>query len=236
MPQTADRIHQSLRRRILSGELAAGVRLREEQVAAEFDISRTPVREAIRRLQAESLVTLSPNRGAEVRRWDAGDYEELFDLRELLESHAARRAAERGEAGIDALTGLCERMERQREEMLAGRADPTAAYAEITRLNLELHRGIHLAGGRRLLPDLLTGLIEVPFVRRTIDRYSDAQLQRSFAQHRDLVAAIAASDGAWAHAAMTTHLRGARGTFRLDIDSPEDPAIHTPTPTLEEQP
>lgn len=217
MTQPVTEIHEALRRQILTGELAAGSRLREEQIAASFAVSRTPVREAIRRLEAESLVTLVPHRGAQVREWDAADHEEVFDLRELLEAHAAEVAATSGIADVEALTDLCDRMEAQRETLRSGDlADPSAAYDEITRLNLEFHRRIHLAGGRRLLPELLSGLIEVPLVRRTFHRYTEDQLNLSFAQHRELVAAIAAGDGPWAHAVMTSHLRSSRATYRLD--------------------
>lgn len=233
MSQSVERVYQALRGEILSGTRPAQTRLREEQVAADLGVSRTPVREAIRRLAADSLVTLTPHRGAVVRRWDADDYEEIFDLRELLESHAAARAAASGTADVGALATLCDRMEQLGADLRAGTADPDAAYAEITALNLALHRAVHAAAGR-LVPDLLSGLIEVPLVRRTFHRYSAEQMQRSFAQHRDLVAAIAAGDDGWAAAVMTAHLRSARTTFRLDVLGSPDLAAASPVPGAEE--
>jgi len=231
--QSADRVYRTLRSEILNGTRPAQSRLREEQLAADLGVSRTPVREALRRLEADSLVTVVAHRGAVVRRWEAADYEEIFDLRELLESHAAARAAAGGTADVAELLSLCDRMEELAAEIEAGVGDAGAAYDEITALNLRLHRTVHAAGGR-LVPELLSGLIEVPLVRRTFHRYSQAQMRRSFAQHRELVAAVAAGDGAWTAAVMTAHLRAARSTFRLDLEADPDHATCPTDPISEE--
>ena len=93
MARLASEAYEKVRGRILSGELGDGVRLGEEELAEALSISRTPVREALRRLAAEGLVELLPNRGARVPRWDESDVNDIFDLRAVLESHAAGRAA-----------------------------------------------------------------------------------------------------------------------------------------------
>src|SRR5579864_4506652 len=82
-----------IREAILDGRLEPGARLKEEELARELGISRTPVREALLVLQAEGLIVAEPNRGASVRRHDAEDLHDLYQLRALLEGHAARRAA-----------------------------------------------------------------------------------------------------------------------------------------------
>ncbi|WP_243793921.1 GntR family transcriptional regulator [Saccharopolyspora gloriosae] len=220
MSQAATRAYSELRQEILTGVRPAGTRLREEELAETFELSRTPVREALRRLEADGLVRLAPHRGAEVVRFEDEDVDELFDLRCLLESHAARRAAERGDTDVAALRELCERM----EHLLHDLDDP--GYDEITRLNMEFHRAVHRAGGRRLLPDLMSRVIDVPLVRRTFHQYTAAELDRSFAQHRELVDAIAAGDGEWAHAVMQSHLRAARTS--LGRTPPDD---HAETPS-----
>src|SRR3954454_9399652 len=84
-----------IRDAIIEGRLEPGRRLKEEELARELGISRTPVREALLVLQAEDLVVATPNRGATVRIHDAKDLDDLYELRSLLEGHAARRAAER---------------------------------------------------------------------------------------------------------------------------------------------
>jgi DNA-binding GntR family transcriptional regulator len=205
--QAAERVYRTLREEILTGVRPAGVRLREEHLADVLGVSRTPVREALRRLQTDGLVALIPNRGAEVVRLSVADFDEIFELRGLLESHAARRAASRGDVDVERLGKLCDAMEHQLHAL------DEQGYDEITRLNMEFHRAVHEAGGHRLLPDLLARVIEVPLVRRTFHQYSSTELDRSFSQHRELVEAIAAGDGDWAHAVMESHVRAARASL-----------------------
>lgn len=110
MSQTASRVHQDLRGDILDGRCEPGSRLREEEIAERFGVSRTPVREALRRLEADGLVIVTPNRGAEVVRWRDDDIAELVELRAMLEGQAARRAALAGGVDLVALGALCDRM------------------------------------------------------------------------------------------------------------------------------
>src|SRR2546428_6573925 len=99
-----------IRAAIIDGRVEPGRRLKEEELARELGISRTPVREALLMLQAEGLVVATPNRGAMVRVHDAEDLDDLYQLRALLEGHAARRAAIRiSDAALDELGASCER-------------------------------------------------------------------------------------------------------------------------------
>src|SRR5919205_3391293 len=101
-----------LRRFILEGDLEPGARIQEVELAAQLGVSRTPVREALRTLSSQGLVELLPNRGARVARWSVKDLDEIYELRVMLESHAAQRAATRmSPTDADALTELCEQME-----------------------------------------------------------------------------------------------------------------------------
>lgn len=128
-------------RRIRLGELVPGARVRTEEVAAEVGMSRTPVREAIRRLEAEGYITSRPNRGAMVSQHTPDELLELFEIRAVLEGLAMREAAKRVRA-----TDL-----QQIESLLAalqqGSADPNTWLAR----HSELHIFLCSLSGRPLL-------------------------------------------------------------------------------------
>src|SRR5262245_27672557 len=90
-----DQLAASLQARILSGEIASGTRLRKEALADEFGLSRTPVREALRKLESTGLIELRPNRGALVRHPTAREIREAYEVRAELEGLAAQLAAAR---------------------------------------------------------------------------------------------------------------------------------------------
>ncbi len=95
MSRASDRAYDGIRGMIISGELAAGAPLGEEALAERCGVSRTPVREALRRLEGEMLVRRTESQRSFVADWSLDDIEDVFELRGILESRAARRAAER---------------------------------------------------------------------------------------------------------------------------------------------
>ena len=95
MSRASDRAYAGIRSMILSGELPAGAPLGEEALAERCGVSRTPVRDALRRLEAELLVKRNETQRSFVADWSLGDVADAFELRAMLEGHAARRAAER---------------------------------------------------------------------------------------------------------------------------------------------
>ena len=90
-----DKLAATLQARMISGELVSGTRLRQEALAEEFGVSRTPVREALRKLQASGLVEVQPHRGALVRAPSAREIRDAYEVRAELEGLAAQLAAER---------------------------------------------------------------------------------------------------------------------------------------------
>jgi DNA-binding GntR family transcriptional regulator len=208
MAQAAQRAYAHLRARLLAGEFPAGARLPEEELAAAARVSRTPVREALRRLHAEGLVEFVPNRGAHVANWTARDLDEIFGLRALLESHAAELAAPRiGAADLSRLSALQDRMDA------AGRRGGTQELDQVAELNNAFHEIIHTAADNRRLVTLLGAVVQTPLVHRTFRRYTPEALERSFAHHRELVAALRARDPAWAGSVMRSHVLAARATL-----------------------
>jgi DNA-binding GntR family transcriptional regulator len=204
----ADRAYLLVRDGIVDGTFELGARLPEEEVAARAGVSRTPVREALRRLAAEGFVTFVPNRGAQVVSWSERDLEEIFELRALLESHVAGLAATRiTPAQLVEMHDLADGMERA-----ADRATPRA-LDRVAELNTAFHGTILEAADSPRARTLLGTVIVLPLVHRTFHRYTPAALRRSMHHHRELLAALEAGDGAWASTVMRTHVLAARAVL-----------------------
>jgi DNA-binding GntR family transcriptional regulator len=206
--QAVDRAYEVIREGILSGAHEQGARLREEELADAIGVSRTPVREALRRLTADGLVELGTNRGAQVVSYTDADLAEIFELRALLEAHAHGLAADHIDiAAIAHLRELAEAMEELGEKRTSRSRD------RIAELNREFHTTIVHAAGSARLEALLHQVVQVPLVHRTFHRYSPEALKRSFDHHRELIAALEARDGAWAQAVMRSHVYAARAVL-----------------------
>jgi DNA-binding GntR family transcriptional regulator len=206
--RAVDRAYEELRNRIRSGSLPAGARLREENLAEQLGLSRTPVREALRRLQADGLVEVVAHRGAHVAAWTEHDLDEIFGLRALLEGRAARLAAERvNDAQAAALRATAEELSR-----VASRARPDLSL--IRALNFEFHAGVLAAAASPRLVALLQGLVQGPLVQQTFRRYDPEALRRSAGHHLELVQALESRDGEWAEAVMQAHVRAGLHALR----------------------
>lgn len=204
----AEHAYEVVRDGILDGTFELGARLPEEDVATRAGVSRTPVREALRRLAAEGFVTFIPNRGAQVASWADHDLEEIFQLRALLESHAAGLAATRvTPPQLVALHDLAKQMEQA-----ADRATPRA-LDRVAELNTAFHRKILTAADSPRVRALLETVMMMPLVHRTFHRYTPTALRRSMHHHRELLAALEAADGAWASTVMRAHVLAARAVL-----------------------
>jgi DNA-binding GntR family transcriptional regulator len=190
-----------IRTAIVDGRLAPGQRLKEEELARELGISRTPIREALLVLQAEGLVDATPNRGATVRAHTAEDLDDLYQLRALLEGFAARRAAARlTREGLAGLQASCERFAR-----LGGDDAP-----EIVRENMDFHNAILEAAASPRLVEMARKTIELPLVYKSYNWYSPDQRGISAHYHRQITRALAARDGERAEMIMKEHIFEAR--------------------------
>ena len=213
MSKAVEAAYEAIRGAITSGDLPAGTRLREEDLSSRIGVSRTPVREALRRLAAEGIVEFLPNRGAHVASWTDTELEEIFELRSLLESHAAARAATRiDEGALDRLGELAQAMEARLDEPLE------ESSFEISKLNNEFHSIILEASDSRHLEIATQGVIQVALVHRTFRRYSPRDLARSFSHHRELIDALTARDSGWARSVMRSHILSARHIFATGAD------------------
>jgi DNA-binding GntR family transcriptional regulator len=204
--RSAEDAYRAIRDQILRGEREGGEWLREGDLAASLGVSRTPVREALRRLDAEGLVRHERNRGVQVASWSLHDLDEIFGLRSLLEPWGTALAATSGLADLDQLRELADAMD-------AAARGRRPDLDEITRLNNEFHRAILTASGHGRLTQLVSSVVEVPLVWRTFSHYSPEAMRRSLAHHHEIVDALAAQDAAWAESVMRSHVRAARAAL-----------------------
>ena len=187
-----------IRRAVFDGSLKAGQRLKEADLARQFGLSRTPIREALLVLQAEGLVTGSPNRGSRVRSYTFDEMTDLFGLRAHLESYAARCAATRiTDEQLEFLTGSCERY-----EALLEREDSTGLGEE----NLRFHYAVAHASGSVKLSGFVRSSIEVPLVFQSFHAFTTAEWTNSAELHRRIVAALQAHDAERAELVMKEHI------------------------------
>ena len=212
MPRASDRAYSEIRGLILSGDAPPGAQLKEEQLAEICGVSRTPVRDALRRLEAELYVVRSDSQRAFVAQWSSEDLSEMFTLRGMLEGHAAARAAQRFTAdGLNALRACNARIEQAVLQSEQGVAD-------FLEHNREFHRLIVEAAQSKYLETSLAMLVEQPIVRRTAMHYGPDQLIQSVREHQELIQAFAERDPYWARAVMTAHIRRAFHAFAKTSD------------------
>lgn len=210
MSRASDHAYSQIRGMILSGELAPGTQLSEEALALRCQVSRTPVRDALRRLESDLFVRRSESQRTFVADWSLDDIEDAFELRAMLESHAAQRAATRISP---------EQIERLRAHNRAIDKAISAPRADVTAFlehNREVHALILEAAGSPRLAAMLSRLIEQPVVWRTAQNYGRDNLRRSHNEHEELLAAFERGDGDWAASVMHGHIRRA---FHAYVDA-----------------
>lgn len=203
-----EQAYLTLRRQLADGTFPPGAHLREEDLAARLGVSRTPVREAVRRLDAEGWLRVVPNQGAFVAAWSIAEIAEIFDLRALLEAHAAEHAAAAPDRqGLLAMQAACEAA----EAALAGAGQ--GALETLSDANIRFHRALWAMSGQARCSAILTSLAVPPMVLRNARNFDPAGLRRSLDQHREMIAAIAAGDARWAGALMRAHVQAGRAVF-----------------------
>ncbi len=209
-PTNVLRVQEELREAILAGKLEPGTRLRAEAVAERLNTSRTPVREALVLLAREGLVEIEPRRGASVRAFDAADLADLYDVRALIEPHAARRAATRvSPAQLGRMRELCRLSEKR------GAGDEQSVSDQLA-LNDEFHGIILHAADSPRLEAAMSALVGIPRVfRATFWRDDDQRVQSQFC-HDQLVLAFVAGNADLAETVMRLHIQGAC-VFLMDV-------------------
>jgi DNA-binding GntR family transcriptional regulator len=211
----ADEIAFRLEAEILDGAYAPGSHLMQEEICTRFGVSRTPVREALRKLQAQNLVDLIPNKGARIRTITLSELTEVYAVRAELEGYAASLAAPQfsGEhaAALESLQAQLESVVTVLGAPQRRQAGESVINAQLTRFNEEFHGVIRAVAGNGLLDRMISDLqrrFPKDYVWKTIE---SAELIEAInvTEHRRIIEALVRKDADAARAAMTAHVNHA---------------------------
>lgn len=196
-----EEVADQLRVRIFAHELAPGTWIDEQTLAKEFGISRTPLREAIKVLAAEGLITMKLRRGAYVTEVNRGDLEQIFTILSLLEGQAAKEAATKAqEKDLNELDDMHLRLEK---------AAADRNLEQFFEVNVRFHERVIAIANNPWLTDVIADLRKVLKLQRKDALSRTGRLQSSLSEHREILKALLKRDPIAAEQAMRMHL--ARG-------------------------
>ncbi len=209
------KVYESLRQRIISGDLRPGLPINEAAFASELSVSKTPVREALRQLERDGFVENVPGRGSAISHIKPQDIREVLEIREILEVGAAKRAAW--------LRGSDE-LRREREaihKLLDGGAASEENVHEWGSWE-DVHLSIVKSVGNQALVDLYRGLLDRILRIRSYygQRFTQRRLHEILGEHAAMLDAVVDGDAERAERAVQGHLRNA-GAFLIGLAGPE---------------
>ena len=209
------KVYESLRQRIISGELKPGLPINEADFARELSVSKTPVREALRQLERDGFVENIPGRGSAISHIRPHDIREVLEIREIIEVGAAKRAAWRH--GNDEL-------HMKREETRKKLEEEGSSQENVQELGSweDVHLSIVKAVGNQTLVDMYLGLLDRIHRIRSYygQRFTQRRLQEILGEHAAMLDAIVEGDAERAERAVQSHLRNA-GAFLIGLAGPE---------------
>lgn len=222
MSKISDQVYVSLRKRIMSGDLEPGAQIKEEHLAAQLNVSRTPVRTAIQQLVSDGLLIMGEKRGAFVAQWTDRDIAEVFEIRIMLESAAC------GLAAVNATPEQLEVLRQLTNEMsrlstLSG--DQVAA--DLQRINGQIHLALLEASNSARLRHAAMQFVDVPIIIGSFYLYKQPDIIRSARHHEEILSAIERKDRLLAEELMRVHLRSAYRTFEASRVRKGDKSVNT---------
>ncbi len=214
----SDIAYDYIRKRILRGEFAPGASLATKTLSAEIGVSRTPVRDALRQLEADGLVTIQARLGASVKKMDLKEFREMCGLRLALESFAAGLAAtNRTEDDLREIAQAVEAMRKLTDKIIAtSREKEEPVLEELRREDVRFHVAIMTAAKNSLMKSeilrlhLINRVVSVPGPERDVQRDKktvDARRRAVLASHDEIYVAIRKGDAAAAREAMAAHIQ-----------------------------
>ncbi|WP_329171779.1 GntR family transcriptional regulator [Streptomyces sp. NBC_01477] len=193
IPSRTQYVLEAIKHRILTGQLSPGQALVEADLAAQFGVSKTPVREALKTLAGTGLVVMSQYKGVTVRTVDAAMAREVYDVRLLLEPEALRRTITR-EASLGAAQDALVRAEQAQD-----RADRSLA-------NRDFHRALYLPCGNPLLARMLDEVRDQAALVSTVAWAADPSWEREAHEHQEILRVALAGDAQDAARLLHAHI------------------------------
>lgn len=194
-----DIVYNALKEQIVTGEIMPGERITVMQVAEEFGVSAMPVREALKRLQQEGLVTITPHAGAQVVKCDDKQYQEITEIRTLLEPYAAMLATRRlSDQDLEHLEKLLAEMEKCVESR------DNVAYSE---LNTKFHQYIYDRCGNATLVETISSLWEKTRMSKNVFLMERDRIAPSMDEHWECMECLRQRDPEAVRSAFDRHKR-----------------------------
>ncbi|NLA59062.1 MAG: GntR family transcriptional regulator [Firmicutes bacterium] len=209
-----DIVFENLREAIITGQLRPGERLMEVQIAEELGVSRTPVREAIRKLELEGLVVMVPRKGAYVSNVSIKDISDIFQIRRALEGLAAELAADR----------LTEEQLEELEQLLVRTAETVEKLDILTTVDMDtgFHQVIYEASRNEKLSSMLYHLREQIQRFRTQSLSRPGRLEQALLEHRAIMDALKERDGELARRLVEEHIENAESALLAAFEDSEE--------------
>lgn len=214
----SDLAYDYLRKRILSGEYPPGMALMTNALAPEIGVSRTPIRDALRQLEKDGLVTIQAHAGARVKQMDLKEFREMCELRLALESHAAGLAArQRTEEDLQEIRFALEAMQTLTDKVIDHPKD-TRLMQDLVREDVKFHLAIMTAAKNELMKKeilrlhLINRVVSAPVgggaaSTPQVDKQEAAKRREILASHLEIFTAIERGDAARARKEMESHIQ-----------------------------
>ncbi len=214
----SDQIRDTILERILNGEYRQGDRIIESQIAREFEVSQSPIREALRDLVAMQFVELEPYKGARVRQLSADDVLKTYPVRAALEELAGELAAPNLKGNVGSLEKIFSRMDK---------AARSGNSQELTRLDARFHRTIVEAADNGVLARTWDSLMIESWTYVTVVKIipADTDLNSVVAMHRPIIEALDAGDADVAGERMKNHIASFAALLQREFEEDTTTAL-----------
>jgi DNA-binding GntR family transcriptional regulator len=206
---TSIEAYHAIRKRIAKGEIKMGEKLLEIDLAKSLEMSRTPIREALRRLVDDRWLEYTPNRGVRVREWKKKDVLDNFQVRKILECEAVKMAAR------NILPSQIDEMELINHQLKSmASLQSSDAIQQMTDLNLKFHQLIWRNSGNEMLYEILLKNINIPTMISTYKLYGLEKTLLSFSEHDQIINDFKEGDDSRVGEIMKKHLERASHEFQ----------------------